>query len=377
MSVYSGPNTIKDSLVFSIDPNNFKSFKGTTPGNLAYTNGITDWSMYVSNYVTRQTIEPDYRYQLNTGSIYTAGRFIFNLFKLNNGRTYTLSFKWRPITPNAQMLVTDWCDQSLSRNIVTKFDNYTSVEVSSSRSSYDTTYNFMDFEMSLNSTVEIWDFQLEEGSIGTAFNRANVDYYYDLSLNQNSALIYGKPEFTSNELIFSPNNYPDFVQFPNSSFLNFGPNENFTIDMWIKTTENASSRKPLAKKNVDGLDVGWGFYQSAGSLFVKITNGVSSICETSISSMNDGSWHNLVYSFERSNTLSMYKDGVLVGTQSISSWATTDLTNSNPLVIGGHTPLDPGGFFIGRIGQINIYKKAFSNTEVLQNYLSLRNKYGI
>ena len=51
--MYTGPNTITDGLVLSLDAANIKSFKGEPTVNLInngdFTNGVTNWSVSTSN----------------------------------------------------------------------------------------------------------------------------------------------------------------------------------------------------------------------------------------------------------------------------------------------------------------------------------------
>ena len=79
------------------------------------------------------------------------------------------------------------------------------------------------------------------------------------------------------------------------------------------------------------------------------------------------------------NTLTMYRDGVAVGTTSISGM--TQVSNTSPIAIG--TRLATGGtistgiMYKGSVGIIRIYNKPLTAAEVLNNFNTTKGTYGL
>lgn len=155
------------------------------------------------------------------------------------------------------------------------------------------------------------------------------------------------------------------VSDPSNGSLDIGPNQDFTVGFWIKGA-GTGSRKPLAKFNVDSSSVGWGFYHSSSTLYMKIGDGNSSIYEQGITNALDGRWHHIMYTLDRDGNCSRYKDGVLIGTTSCTSWASTDLSNSNNLFIGSN--IGPNGYFQGEIDHIQIYNYVRTAAQIAWDY---------
>ena len=82
----------------------------------------------------------------------------------------------------------------------------------------------------------------------------------------------------------------------------------------------------------------------------------------------DGTWKNWVQ-IEDTDFSYFYINGVLQNSQS----NTSNSTNSNPIVIMARS----GGSFaqLGNIGPVQIYNRALSASEVLQNYNALKNRF--
>lgn len=181
-------------------------------------------------------------------------------------------------------------------------------------------------------------------------------------MSTTSSPVAGK---TGQALKFNGTN--QYVSAGNASAANFGPNQNFSIAFWMKTTASPASAKPFAKADVDSSGAGWGFYQSGAALFIKIADGSSSRYEISLTNMNDGKWHYVTYSINRSGNCNRYKDGVLVGTTGCSAWASVDLTNSLNLTLGANSSAN--GYWQGSLDDARIYNRALSTQEVQQLYL--------
>jgi len=84
----------------------------------------------------------------------------------------------------------------------------------------------------------------------------------------------------------------------------------------------------------------------------------------------DNEWH-LISSVRSSTTHYIYKDNLIASTSNTVSG--TALTSSQ-LFIGA---VPPGAPFNGNIGQVQIYNRALTEQEILQNFNATRFRYGI
>jgi hypothetical protein len=105
-------------------------------------------------------------------------------------------------------------------------------------------------------------------------------------------------------------------------------------------------------------------------------NGVYYNVGEQISNYNTNSWYNIVSTFNGS-TISYYRNSVLIQSTNIVGSVTT---TSEPLTIGAN-PESLGStfsdFFNGKIAQTQIYNRALSSQEVLQNYNATKKRFGL
>ena len=88
-------------------------------------------------------------------------------------------------------------------------------------------------------------------------------------------------------------------------------------------------------------------------------------------SSNDGNWHHVVGTYDRSlTTAKIYIDGILKNTNSSILYGPA--SNNQPLLIGSRTGLAGFG---GSISLIRIYNRALSPEEILQNYNATKSRF--
>lgn len=89
-------------------------------------------------------------------------------------------------------------------------------------------------------------------------------------------------------------------------------------------------------------------------------------------SLNDGNYHYYGLTYDGSTKRS-YIDGVQVGTQSVTGTLTTSFSNRRLGRFGGDTNYYAHGF----MGGYNIYNRALTASEVLQNYNATKGRFGL
>jgi hypothetical protein len=222
-----------------------------------------------------------------------------------------------------------------------------------------------------------------------AANPRSYDYPYngtiwnDLSGNgNNGTLINGVGYNSSNggSLVFDGVN--DYI----STTTNLGTNPipSHTISVWVKTSV-ASGKKIIGIENQQigttsniydrHIYVGtngrfyYGVYDTTNRLLV------------SNSSLVDGVWHNIVGICTGNNQIFLYVDSILNSFGVGNSYA---LYGSSYIRIGSYALGVPGGwansangYFTGQIANAQIYNRALSSQEVLQNYNATRARFGV
>jgi hypothetical protein len=87
-------------------------------------------------------------------------------------------------------------------------------------------------------------------------------------------------------------------------------------------------------------------------------------------SISVNNWHHLVVTYN-GTTLSLYRNGSLVGTPATSTGNITNTSKSLTLGVRG------GNYFGGRISNTKIYNRELTVSEIQQNFNALRGRFGI
>ncbi len=157
----------------------------------------------------------------------------------------------------------------------------------------------------------------------------------------------------------------------------------WTIEVWVRFSVIAGkTRTYVSKTNNGGGSADWGYGLRANSVsnttYMEVGNGSTSITSPS-TSITTGVWYQIVgvWTNVASNSIALYKNGALVGSNSHSFASIRD--TSNPLYLGNYNG-NEGVFaqqFQGDMGIVRIYSKALSAAEVLNNYDANKALYGL
>ena len=187
--------------------------------------------------------------------------------------------------------------------------------------------------------------------------------WYDLSGNGNTGTLSGATYSSSSygNLVFNSSN-SDYVSFASTSNIPSG-NNNYTISTWF----NPSS---LGTKGL----VGWGNYgttNQVNSFRLSATGLVNSWQGNDLSvttSLSTGTWYNAVATFN-GITREIWVNSVSVGSDTPTSHNVTTTSN---LTIGRTNNSE---YFDGSIGEVQIFNRALTSTEITQNYNALLPRY--
>lgn len=212
---------------------------------------------------------------------------------------------------------------------------------------------------------------------------------YDLTENSNTGtLVNGVAFNTGSGGYLTCDGLNDYIQIPNIPILKFG-SSNFTIEYWFRKLGPTT----IGFNNIWGLNA-WNSGDSPGTneWSLNIGNGAtgtgnnfrfsvevgntaySSAQSTTVLSLN--TWHQLVAVREGGN-LKTYLNAVLEANTNPAGFTSSSVIN-NVAARSIRANLSGANAYFTKAdnSQIRIYKKALSQTEILQNYNATRSRYG-
>lgn len=374
MACFSGPEILNDGLVFCYDQGNTdKSWKGAPTTNLAKNaSNVIDWSVSgLTQSVTRSTIVANEVYRItSTTGTGTSFRIRFDNATLVNGSAYTVSYKYKIISGGTQFIANDWCDTSITRTTTALANNTFYETATGTRATYDSTYRFLDLEMSNNTVVEIYDLQLEERTFATPYSstqiRTNAQALLDLT---------GRNTITATSLTYASNGSfsfsgADSITLPNNSNYDFSSEQ--TIEIWLRPTENDGTRRNPYNQAYGGFGT-WTHEPSGAFNYYYGDSGINNQPYIGHTSSFTVSQNEIACVCTTRNTSESwwYKNGV-IDTLYIHSYANLTATTADILIGTGYA-----GGYIGDIYAVKIYNRALSAAEVQQNFNAIRGRYGI
>jgi hypothetical protein len=155
----------------------------------------------------------------------------------------------------------------------------------------------------------------------------------------------------------------------------------WSVEVWIRySVITGKTRTYLSKTNPGGGSADWGYgfrtNPSANTTYFEVGNGTTSITSPT-TSVTTGVWYQIVavWTNVASNSIALYKNGVLVGS---SSHSFTSIRNTTtPLYLGNYNGNEFAQQFEGDMGIVRMYSKALTASEVLNNFDANKATYGL
>ena len=201
----------------------------------------------------------------------------------------------------------------------------------------------------------------------------------DISGFGNTGTALNGPTNTYRDSYTSFDGTNDYVSF-NYDSLDLGTS-NFSVCVWFKT--NATQIGTLIANQVNNGWNGFNFQVSAsGNILPTVDWGNSQQygALSSSTAYNDNVWREATFVMNGATVSNwkLYINGVQVSASlegsSVSTISGSGISNNVPLTIGYRTF---GNYFSGQIGRVLIYRKALSDSEVAQNFNSIRDRYNV
>ena len=227
-----------------------------------------------------------------------------------------------------------------------------------------------------NSIVTSGSVLYVDAGIATSYAGSGSSTWTDLTANANNGTLNNGPTYNTGSggsILFDGTD--DYVIISNSTSLQVA--DTFTISAWIYAN-NLSTRYGIFStrtSNTTGcwqLEVGTG---GSGVGRVTVTGIGTFIIESISNVIASNVWTNICFVKPNNATQGgiIYVNGLSVSIYSTAAY--TILNNSDNKVIGSGTNL--GQNFPGRIANVCLYNRVLSATEILQNYQSQRQRFGL
>jgi RHS repeat-associated protein len=162
------------------------------------------------------------------------------------------------------------------------------------------------------------------------------------------------------------------VLVPDAPDLNFGANQDFTIEAWIQpqveTTTDGIMSMVDKRYSSGGTDSPQGYefclsYGQVHARFLRVGFGPAG------PDLRDGQFHHIAWTLSRAFTTggNLYVDGSVVLTFDPTPYTGT-LSNTQPLRLGNHADSTFTTFFKGVMDEVSIYRRALSSNEIQAIY---------
>lgn len=180
--------------------------------------------------------------------------------------------------------------------------------------------------------------------------------------------IFHNPNFNTQEIsretLTTPTTFTEaqlnagtFAQPSNQSPFEFGTDQDFTIEFWIKAQEYTGDPSFISNKNWNsGFNVGFNFSANSGQYWkINVGDGTNRI-DIQGGFLAPSAWHHLAVSFDRNGLVTAYEDGVVVGFENMQTIG--NLNSGLPLVINQDGTTNYGLDFSGSYRDIRIWNAA-------------------
>ncbi|MDG1099863.1 MAG: alkaline phosphatase family protein [Saprospiraceae bacterium] len=155
----------------------------------------------------------------------------------------------------------------------------------------------------------------------------------------------------------------DMVDIPHFSELDFGADQDFTIECRVKTSI-AEDVSIIGNKDWDnGVNDGFVFsfkFANGPEWKINIGDGSNRIDINDGGAIADNKWHHLAASFDRDGQAKMYQDGILISSIDMSSIG--DIDNSAPLRFG--SDIDGEYHYNGALEEVRLWNGLVSESEI-------------
>lgn len=418
MSLGHGASVVRNGLVLHLDAANLKSFNyqenfiknsdmsggsGTTlPSSWICAQGFGN-AVFPSNisYGTDSLGYGFMGFDLIGGPTTTSNRLLIDQrdIVVSANTLYTISFNYflpaawlsRGAGITVQMLWYDSLNNFISASTSTLYSNSQITRVSFTGTSpantakcairFDFSGTVINGESISITGFRIGGVQLERGTGSGKYTKTTTSVFTsstawnDLSGNSNNGTLTNGPTYkisNGGQILFDGTD----------DTINCGPVPQvgssltgLTVSVWINTN-NASTRLILENGNSYTTNTFYLAQENANYFTFEVYGNSNFDVIYANYVYQTNTWYNLVGTWASGALVNLYTNGILTNGTRQGAGARTNLINGNTnLFVGSRAGTSFP--FSGNIGDVKIYSRALSNTEIIQNFEALRGRYGI
>jgi hypothetical protein len=195
--------------------------------------------------------------------------------------------------------------------------------------------------------------------------------WFDRSVSRIDGTLTNGPTFSTGSggsIVFDGTD--DYVLLPNSYATQL-TSLSFTINLWFNSSNWDKTFQTLFSKGDDSWRVHRWFATNPTTLAFG-TSGLSQVDTLTATTFATNTWYNITCIYDGSAKF-IYVNGIIDAAVSVTG--TLALGAFPPMI--GENAQATGRYFNGRIPIVQIYHKALSAQEVLQNYNALKSRFGL
>jgi hypothetical protein len=213
--------------------------------------------------------------------------------------------------------------------------------------------------------------------------------WYDTSGNNNNGTLTNGTSWTPNgaQTSFSFDGVDDYVV--NNTLTSLITSQ-LTLSVWFFATDVSTDNFIISSENSTTNNSRFVLFQDkvafiSGRIntysFIPGNNNITGSIRMDFASNSEvlNQWVNITCTFIANNSTGIrgYKNGIEDPNSPVNASTVDPLSNNEPLYIGARNPITDQRFFDGRIGTVQIYNRALTAQEVLQNYNALKSRFGL
>lgn len=207
---------------------------------------------------------------------------------------------------------------------------------------------------------------LDVGNVSSYLGSGNS--WNDLSGSHNNGTLYNVT-YESNPKSFVFNGSSSRISFSNG----ITSGDNLTYEAWIYRSDNSG-----VIANLNGWSQGYVHFQFSGNTLQFALNNNGDNDRTSNFVFNLNTWYHVAVTYSKTNnTVSFYVNGSL---KNVENYSSPSSITQNAFTIGAWNANGSGvfdRFFNGKIAVFRAYNVALNDTQVQQNFNSLKSRFGL
>ena len=202
---------------------------------------------------------------------------------------------------------------------------------------------------------------------------------YPISGNVNGSLLNGLGYSSSNNGVFTFDGADDSIDLGDNFDMGLS---SFTICTYFRLSATTGLHGIFSKSIAAAASSRYAVfiynYGAGYKISTFMSNGGASDVETpSVLTVATNTWYHISAVYNRADKVYLYINGVLDSSATISQFQAVDFQSSYNSRIGayGDASNNPNYFLNGSLAQFQIYNRALSATEILQNYNATKGRY--